>query len=313
MPLFDRSDRLARRRDLTGGPEPDASSRTTAIVTDSAAALPVSWVVDGGPAVDVTVVPMPVIIADRHYGEGSDNLVEPLSVALAEGTNVRTSRPAPGQFQSVYRRLEREGAREIVSVHLSGALSGTVEAARWAARTVSIPVQVVDSRTVGMAQGAGVAAAAHAVRSGATAVEAAAHALEVCTQTTLYFYVPSLDQLRRGGRISPAAGVVGSLLSLKPILTVRDGSIELLEKVRTAPRAKQRLEELVSENLSRRPEGSIAAFHYFGNRSQAEVAASRIAPPTRSLLTRMPAVLAAHTGLGVLAVALLNPLAEQGG
>lgn len=251
---------------------------------------------------------MPVIISDRHYGEGADNLLEPLSVALVEGSEVRTSRPSPGHFQSVYRRLEREGATDIVSIHLSGKLSGTVEAARWAARTVSVPVHVVDSRTVGMAQGCGVASAVLALQDGATASEAANRAAATCGRTSLLFYVPSLEQLRRGGRIGAAAGFFGNLLAVKPLLTVRNGAIEPLEKVRTAVRARQRLDELVSEDLQRRPGGSIAAFHYFGNRAEAEAAASRIPEGAEAVLTQLPAVLAAHTGLGVLAVAISDPL-----
>lgn len=292
----------------TSGPFGRFSDTTTAVVTDSAAALPQSWVAEDGRAGGVTIVPMPVIISGRYYGEGTDNLLEPLSVALVEGSEVRTSRPAPGQFQSVYRRLQREGAEQIISVHLSGKLSGTVDAARWAARTVSIPVHVVDSGTIGMAQGAGVAAAVGALRAGATTEEAADRAAAVCARARLLFYVPALEQLRRGGRIGVAAGYLGTLLSVKPILTIRDGAIEPLEKVRTAPRALQRLNELVSEELRGRASGSIAAFHYFGNRAEAEAAAHRMPADTDVVVTQLPAVLAAHTGLGVVAVAVADPL-----
>ncbi|WRH26463.1 DegV family EDD domain-containing protein [Arthrobacter sp. JZ12] len=263
---------------------------------------------DGGPAAGVAVVPMPIIISGRHYDEGSDSIVKPLSVALAEGAGVRTSRPAPGHFQSVYRRLEREGAEEIVSIHLSGGLSGTVDAARWAAGTVSVPVHVVDSRTVAMAQGYGVAAAVRALRAGATAREAADIAAKACSRTRLLCYVPSLDQLRRGGRVGVAAGFFGSLLAVKPLLTVRDGAIEPLETVRTAARAQARLLELVEEELDRRPDGSLAAFHYFGNQPQVRAAGERFSTDGQVLLTQLPAVLAAHTGLGVIAVAVCDPL-----
>lgn len=282
---------------------------TTAVVTDSAAALPEGWTGFGGPAAGVTVIPMPVIISGRLYGEGTDNLLKPLSVALAEGADVRTSRPSPGQFQNVYRRLVREGATEIISIHLSGKLSGTVDAAHWAARTVSAPVHVVDSGTVGMAQGCGVSAAVQALRRGGTAAQAAREAEQACSRTRLLFYVPSLDQLRRGGRIGAAAGFFGALLSVKPLLTVRDGAIEPLEKVRTAARARQRLDELVAEELRHRPRGSVAAFHYFGNRAQAEAAAARVGEEADVVLTQLPAVLAAHTGLGVLAVSIADPSA----
>ncbi|WP_309070016.1 DegV family protein [Arthrobacter sp.] len=298
-------DRRAERIGVGGAGEPDT---TTAVVTDSAAAFPQSWIAGDGPAAGVTIVPMPVIIDDRHYGEGADSLLKPLSLALVEGREVRTSRPAPGHFQSVYRRLEREGASEIVSIHLSGKLSGTVEAARWAARSVSVPVHVVDSGTVGMAQGCGVVAAVRALQGGASASRAAERAAATCSRTSLLFYLPSLDQLRRGGRIGAAAGFLGSLLAVKPLLTVRDGAIEPLERVRTAARAKQRLDELVIEDLRRRPRGGIAAFHYFGNMAEAEAAAARVPEGAEAVLTQLPAVLAAHTGLGVLAVAISDPL-----
>ena len=302
MAWFDR--RAGRTVVGTGvAPEP-----TTAIVTDSAAAFPQTWVSGHGPAAGVTIVPMPVIISGRHYGEGTDSLVKPLSVALVEGAEVRTSRPSPGHFQSVYRRLEREGATDIVSIHLSGKLSGTVDAARWAAGTVSVPVHVVDSGTVGMAQGCGVAAAVLALKGGASASQAADRAAATCARTSVFFYLPSLEQLRRGGRIGAAAGFFGTLLAVKPLLTVRDGAIEPLEKVRTAARAKQRLDELVGEELRRRPRGGVAAFHYFGNRTEAEAAASRVPAGADVVLTQLPAVLAAHTGLGVLAVAISDPL-----
>lgn len=307
MAWFDRrADRAAVGTDPAA--EPVTAEPTTAVVTDSAAAFPQAWVTGAGPAAGVTIVPMPVIISGRHYGEGSDNLLEPLSVALVEGSEVRTSRPSPGHFQNVYRRLEREGASEIVSIHLSGKLSGAVDAARWAARTVSIPVHVVDSGTVGMAQGCGVAAAVLALQDGASATRAADRAADLCARTRLLFYVPSLEQLRRGGRIGAAAGFVGALLAVKPLLTVRNGAIEPLEKVRTAVRARQRLEELVDEDIGRRTGGSVVAFHYFGNRPDAEAAAARVPDGTETVLTQMPAVLAAHTGLGVLAVSISDPL-----
>lgn len=285
-----------------------AESVTTAVVTDSAAALPQEWVTDSGFAAGVAVVPMPVIISGRHYGEGSDNILTPLSIALAEGSDVRTSRPAPGQFQSVYRRLEREGAEEIISIHLSGKLSGTVEAARWAAQSVSIPVHIVDSGTVGMAQGCGVAAAVLALQRGATAREATEAAAAACARSELFFYVPSLDQLRRGGRIGAAAGFFGSLLALKPLMMISDGAIKPLEKVRTTERARLRLEEITLDRLRDRPARSVAAFHYFGNRPEAEAAASRAPEGTQVVITQLPAVLAAHTGLGVLAVSVADPL-----
>ena len=126
-------------------------------------------------------------------------------------------------------------------------------------------------------------------------------------RTKVYFYVPSLEQLRRGGRIGAAASLWGTMFSIKPILAVEDGRIIPLEKVRSAARAIARLEEIVAADASARPAGQARlAVHHFGNQAEAEELARRLAaalpacPPAQ--ISALPAVLAAHAGLGVLAV-----------
>lgn len=301
-----RLDRLPARPRAAQPLADRAPGSRIAVVTDSAAALPPEWLSDGGPADGVVVVPMPVMIAGRTFGEGADNLTEPLSIALAEGADVRTSRPSPGQFESVYRRLEAEGADGILSVHLSGELSGTLDAARWAAAAVSVPVQVVDCRTVGMAMGFGVTAAAAGLRDGLDLAGAGALARTVCDSSSLRFLVPSLEQLRRGGRISAAASVFGTLLAVKPILSIQDGRILPLEKVRSSSKALARLIELVEADVVGRSD-AVVAFHYFGNQAQVRELTTQLErdhPQIETVLAQLPAVLAAHTGLGVIAVAV---------
>ena len=284
-----------------------------AVVTDSAAALPPEWLAEGGAAHGVVVVPMPVMIAGRVFGEGSDDLTGPLSVALAEGAEVRTSRPSPGQFEGVYRRLEAEGATGILSVHLSGDLSGTADAARLAAAAVSIPVEIVDCRTVGMAMGFGVAAAHAGGRDGLDLASAAAVTRAVCDSSTLRFLVPSLEQLRKGGRIGAAASVLGTLLAVKPILSVQEGRILPLEKVRSTAKATARLIDLVEADVAGRP-GAVVAFHYFGNHAHVAELAKALQhrhPEVRTVLAQLPAVLAAHTGLGVIAIAVAGRIGDD--
>jgi DegV family protein with EDD domain len=285
-----------------------------AVVTDSAAALPPAWLLE---ATSVRVLPLPVMIAGQIFSEGQDELSGPLSVALAEGAEVRTSRPSPGQFERIYRELLAEGYREIVSVHLSGALSGTVDAARWAANRASIPVTVVDSRTVAMAQGFGVMAASAVAQRGGTAAQAAAAAVAATRGSSLFFYVPDLDQLSRGGRIGPAARFLGSLLSVKPLLTVSEGKIVPLEKVRTVERALARLTDVAaadarvrSEPFTKHP--TQIAVHHFGNRAAATTVAKKLsgAGLTQMAVSELPAVLAAHAGLGVVGVAVGDAIGE---
>ncbi|MDQ0820935.1 DegV family protein with EDD domain [Arthrobacter sp. V4I6] len=303
-------ERLTRLRPATrSGADsvPSAGSVRTAVVTDSAAALPVEWVraftVDGR----LTVVPMPVMVGAEIYGEGEDDITETIAVAIACGRSVKTSRPSPGQFEQAYLAAKRRGFESVVSVHISGELSGTADAARLAAGRVAIPVQVLDSRTVGMAEGMGVQSAVVAAAEGRNAADVRAFAEERLALTKVYFYVPSLEQLRQGGRIGAAAALWGTMFSIKPILAVEDGKIVPLEKVRSAAKAVARLEEIVAADVAARPVGHARiAIHHFGNQPEAERLAARLAVALpdcpAAQISALPAALAAHAGLGVLAV-----------
>ena len=277
------------------------------MVTDSAAALPADWVAAFAGAGILTVVPMPVMVGEEIYGEGEDDILETIALALATGKSVKTSRPSPGQFEQAYRAALQRGYEAVVSVHISGGLSGTADAARLAAARVGIPVEVVDSRTVGMAQGMAVQAAVALAADGGEAADVAAAAIQEAARAKVYFYVPSLEQLRRGGRIGAAASLLGTMFAIKPILAVDDGKIVPLEKVRSAARAVARLEESVAADAAARPGESVRlAVHHFGNPQEAESLAVRLnaalpqCPPAQ--ISSLPAVLAAHAGLGVLAV-----------
>jgi len=297
----------ARLAGFRPAPKPGADVVRTAVVTDSAAALPQPWA-DGLKADGLlTVIPMPVMVGADIYGEGEDDILETIALALAAGTPVKTSRPSPGQFEQAFRAALRRGYQEVVSIHISGELSGTADAARLAAARVGIPVEVVDSRTVGMALGMAVQAAVAAAAGGADAVRTASAAAAQAGRTKVYFYVPSLEQLRRGGRIGPAASLLGTMLAIKPILAVENGRIVPLEKVRSAAKAVARLEELVAAEAQAQPGQAVRlAVHHFGNPEEAEGLAARLAaalpqcPPAQ--ISALPAVLAAHAGLGVLAV-----------
>ncbi|WP_255470748.1 DegV family protein [Pseudarthrobacter sp. B4EP4b] len=284
---------------------PDAVVRT-AVVTDSASALPADWSADLTGDGRLTIIPMPVMVGEEIYGEGEDDISETIALALASGTSVKTSRPSPGQFEQAYLAAQRRGYEAVVSVHISGGLSGTADAARLAAARVGIPVEVVDSATVGMALGMAVQASVRTAAGGAAAGTVAAAAADQAARTKVYFYVPSLEQLRRGGRIGAAASLWGTMLAIKPILAVDDGRIVPLEKVRSAAKAVARLEEIVAADAAARPDGVRLAVHHFGNPAEAQSLAARLeaalpqCPPAQ--ISSLPAVLAAHAGLGVLAV-----------
>lgn len=299
---------LLARLKRTGGPaaQPGAVVRT-AVVTDSAAGMPGEWIAGLGGEGRLSIVPMPVMVGEEIYSEGGDDISETIALALARGTSVKTSRPSPGQFEQAYLAALRGGYDGVVSVHISGGLSGTLDAARLAAGRVDIPVEVVDSRTVGMALGMAVQEAVRVAGEGATPESVAAAAANQAATSRVYFYVPSLEQLRRGGRIGAAASVLGTVFAIKPILAVEGGKIVPLEKVRSAARAVSRLEEIAVADVLTRGAGDVRlAVHHFGNPAEAESLAQRLAaalpqcPPAQ--ISALPAVLAAHAGLGVLAV-----------
>ncbi|MEA5455332.1 DegV family protein [Sinomonas sp. JGH33] len=296
-------ERLSRLR-LPERRETPSPKVRTAVVTDSAAALPAEWAKPAGDGAWFEVVPLSVMAGDEIFSDGPEAEAA-LAIALAEGRPVRTSRPAPGVFERVYRRLGAAGYESVVSIHLSGALSGTVDAARLAAERVDLPVHVIDTRMAGLAEGFAVRAASEAAAAGAgpeAVAEAARAALE---GAQVRFFLPSLEQLRRGGRIGAAASWVGTVLAIKPLLAIRDGQIIPIERIRTSARALPRLRELSLDDARRRASPRLAV-HYFGNRPEAESLARELAETLADgaevVVSPLPAVLAAHTGLGVLAI-----------
>ncbi|MFJ3957817.1 DegV family protein [Arthrobacter sp. NPDC090010] len=281
-----------------------------AVVTDSAAALPAEWL-SSAPGC-FRHVALPVMVGDEIFSsadlaDDDGQLLERLSLALATGEAVKTSRPSPATFGAVYRELADAGYQEIVSLHLSSGLSGTADAARLAAASAPVAVQVLDSRTAAMCLGFAVQAACVSAESGADAEEVLRAAAASLESSTVHFYVPSLEQLRRGGRIGGAASWLGTVLAIKPILGISDGHVVPVERVRSSPKALARLEELAALSASELPEQSLGlAVHHFGSEAAARELAGRLrtrypAAPA-PVISALPAVLAAHVGLGVLAI-----------
>lgn len=279
------------------------TSTSVALVTDSTASLPPE-VAD---ACGATVVPLQVVIDDASYEEDAPEASPArIAAALRERRAVSTSRPAPAVFAEAYRRLADEGATEIVSVHLSSEVSGTFESAQVAARHAPVPVTCVDTRQVGVATGYAVESAAAVVAAGGTRPEAAAAARERAAAATSVFYVDTLEYLRRGGRIGPAAAVLGGALAVKPLLGITDGVISTLEKVRTAGRAIARLEELAIVAAEDRQVEVTVAHLASPDRaavltdSIADRLGDRLVTPVRCV--ELGAVLGAHVGPGMLAI-----------
>jgi DegV family protein with EDD domain len=284
-----------------------AVAAPVAVVTDSTACLPEELAVASG----VHVVPLTVVVDGVAGLDGEDVSPADVAKALAARRVVTTSRPAPEHFAEVYRRLLEAGAPGVVSVHLSARLSGTYESALLAAARTPGRVAVVDSRSTGM--GLGFAALA-AVRAAETedlpGVRDAAVA--AADRTTTLFYVDSLEHLRRGGRIGAAQALLGTALSVKPILHMSDGEIVVREKVRTASRALARLVDLAVEAAADASTVDIAVHHLDAparGALLAEQIAARLGDRLAGChLTEIGAAAGAHAGPGLASVVMYrNP------
>jgi DegV family protein with EDD domain len=275
-------------------------SRHVAIVTDSTAYLPQRTMERHG----ITAVPLTVVLGDQALEEGTEISTRSLAQALQKRRPVTTSRPSPQVFAETYRRVAESGVTGIVSLHLSAELSGTHDAAVVAAREAPVPVRVVDTGMVAMALGFCALAAAQAAEAGGTVDEAVTAAEKRAAGTAAYFYVDTLDFLRRGGRIGAAQALLGSALAVKPLLQLRDGRIEPLEKVRTASKAIARLEEIVADRAA----GAQVdiAVHHLAAPDRASALAERLRARVPGLadlhVSEVGAVIGAHTGPGLLGV-----------
>jgi DegV family protein with EDD domain len=270
------------------------------VVTDTTCSLFPSELEDAG----VLAVPLEVIVDGTSLAERVDVNSGDVAAALHRGAAVSTSRPAPSAFLAVYEQARDEGADAVVSVHISSAISGTLGSAQIAASEAPLPVSVVDSRQVSMGLGYAVLSAAAAAADGADASEVAEVARHRAASALVTFYVDTLEYLRRGGRISTASAVVGSALSVKPLLHMVDGSIEMLEKVRTTSRAIRTLEDRAVRQAK---DGSCdVAVQHLATPARAE----KLAEHLRERLDRpvsvreVGAVLGAHVGPGLLATAI---------
>jgi DegV family protein with EDD domain len=279
-------------------------SAHVAIVTDSTAYLPQEALT----RYRITVVPLAVIIGDEALEEGTEVSARSVATALQRRRPVSTSRPNPEEFAAAYRAAARAGADAVVSLHLSAEFSGTYEAACLAAAGAPVPVRVVDTGMVAMAMGFPVLAAAAAAQAGGTADEVVAAAEKRAAATSAYFYVDTLDYLRRGGRIGAAQALLGSALAVKPLLQLAGGQIQLMEKVRTASRAIARLEEIVAERSAGCPVD--IAVHHLAAPDRAQILAERLRERVPTLadlhVSEVGAVIGAHTGPGLLG-AVVSP------
>lgn len=271
------------------------------VVTDSTSDLPPQVAQELG----VVVVPLNVHFGTEQYRDGIDISADEFYRRLIQGSVFpTTSQPSPGTFLETYNALAEE-TDEIISIHFSSKLSRTFDSALLAKQDVKKPcqIEVVDSKQASMGIGLVVIAAARAAQGGASLSEVVEVSTNAVDGIRTFFTCDTLEYLRKGGRIGKVSAFLGSLLNIKPILTVKDGEAHPLERVRTRSKALDRLYELVA-NLSNIADMTLA---YSTNQEDADKLAQRLSahfPIERMYKARFGPVLGTHIGPGAVGVAV---------
>lgn len=220
--------------------------RRVKIVTDSTADIPRAL----AESLDIAVVPLTVHFGSEVYRDGVDISAEQFYRRLrAASTLATTAAPAPGAFAATFREAAGEG-REVLSINVSARLSATYHNALMAAGEFdSDRIAVVDSRTTSMALGWIVIRAAEEARAGASLTELRFLVNQLLPLSHVHLTMDTLENLRKGGRIGRASALLGTLLNVKPIITVTDGEPAPFERVRTLERAIQRLAAIAKARM----------------------------------------------------------------
>ena len=280
--------------------------RPVQVLTDSTADLSAAIVQELG----ITVVPLQVIFGEETFRDGVTLTSEEFFRRLPEASELpSTSQPSLGDFQQAYQRLAEKTDR-ILSIHLSSGFSGTVETARQAAQAVEGKCEIVtiDSRTVSMAMGFAVIAAARAAQEDADLETCAEAARSVLRRQQLAIVVDTLEYLRRGGRIGRAQAFLGGLLRVKPILTIRDGEAYPLTRVRTHRKALDELLRICLEH-GRVEEAAVMYTTNPDDASFLEAETGRRYPDVSVHTGRIGPVIGVHGGPGLIGLCVV--LAEE--
>ena len=280
------------------------------LVTDSTAYLPQAL----RETYDVHTASLKICVGDQTYDEEGGITKEAFYKLLADvSTAPTTSQPSAGEFMAIYEQLI-DGQDEVISVHISEGLSGTVPSAQTAAQQMAPDrIHVVDSQTSAVGLLIMVIAAGEAIAAGATCDEILIMLDQMVAQSCAYFMVETLEYLHKGGRINTASRFLGTLLNIKPILYMHEGKIQPLDKTRTSKKARQRVLDEVVNEIGERP-ARVAVAHI-----QAQEAAQDMAEAVKARLdcvslhiSEVGPVIGTHVGPGFLGVAAC-PVIPAGG
>jgi len=285
-------------------------SNKVAILTDSTAYLPEEYVKQ----YNITITPLSVIWGNEIYRDGVDILPNEFYRRLAESKVMpTTSQVTPAAFQSAFQSLLEQGF-DVLGIFVSSKISGTFQSAVQARELIpgaEDNITLVDSLWTTMAMGWPVLTAARAAQAGETLAACQKVAVNACAHSGVLFVVETLEFMRRGGRIGGAQAFLGTALNIKPVLEMREGQIEALERVRTKQKAIQRAVEIVSERIKGKTPIRVAATHA---NSEADAltlleAARSELNPVETLCCPLSPVIGTHAGPGTVALNFISEVA----
>jgi DegV family protein with EDD domain len=277
-----------------------------AVITDSTAYLPDALL----NAYSITVTPQILIWGEETFRDGVDIMPDDFYKRLETAKIMpTTSQVAIVDMKAAYEKLLESGY-DVLGIFISAKLSGTMQSATQGREMLPKAVDrisIVDSNSTAMAMGFQVLAAARAAQDGANLAECKKLAEKAREHTGVYFVVDTLEFLRRGGRIGGAQALLGSALNIKPILELRDGRIESVEKVRTKSKAMERMIELVALHVASRTPVRLATLH--ANAEAAARAALKTAAlqlqPIETVFASVSPAIGTHAGPGTVGLAFM--------
>lgn len=272
------------------------------IVTDSSCDLPQSMIDD----LKISVVSLSIRFGDEEFIDRVEISNDEFWNRCRNSSQLpETAAPSVGQFEEAYRALKADGATGIVVVSLSSGLSATMQSAELAARSMAseIPVEVIDSQNVSMCVGLIAVSCAELARTGASLSEVAAHGRALVPRTHVLGALDTLENLKKGGRIGNAKAFLATALSIKPIITARDGLVAEGGKARTRGKA---LQFLVDKLKDAGPVERLGVLHAQCSDVDQFVAMVRTVYAGEITVGEIGPVIGTHAGIGTIGIAFIT-------
>ncbi len=275
-----------------------------AVVTDSTAYIPQNFLQE----YQITVAPQILIWGEKTYEDGVDIQPDEFYKRLKTTTIMpSSSQVAIPKFRDIFQTLLDQG-KEIIAILISSKLSGTIDSAQQAKEMLpGAPIEIIDSYTTSMAMGLQVLTVARAAQAGESLTECKRLAEEARNHTGVVFAVETLEFLHRGGRIGGASRFLGTALNIKPILEVRGGRVEPVERIRTRKKSLLRVMEIIEQRVQGKSPLRLAALHANAEEDGHFLLdeLSKKLKPSESIFSTVSPVIGTHTGPGTVGIAYM--------